>query len=552
METYAETLRIASLVTYGALGGATFIRWRRRKAAPDAWASATFLSLATVALVGQIAGAQAGTALDPFVLKLLLAGLVLFPYLLLRFLASFGPLPRWLEWSAAALTAVVVGWSLALTQVPRPGTARPPGFQAYLSVLLAQWVFLFAVVGVRLWRAGRRQPVVARRRMRLLAAAAMGMSIAIVVSASRNNAEVTGVSLAIQGLSLGAAILFFLGLAPPRALRTAWRRREGVALRAAVSDLMRATTAEQVAERLVPHAASLVGARAAAMYDASGAPLGLHGDVPEASADGPGSHRTSLGSGSLVVWTSPYTPFFGRDELQELDALASLAQLALERCELIEREREFISNAAHELRTPMTTVYGMAITLDEHREMDRDTRRQTVDALLRQSTRAKALIDDLLDLARIGGSPRPAERFPVEAGAAIRQALEAAPPPEGTTVRVDAEPGVTALADPEAIERILVNLLTNMYAHGGSNVGLEVRRDDRWVVIVAADDGPGVPPALAPALFEPFSRMPGAATTGSGLGLTICRSLARALGGDVTYEPDGASRARFVVRLERA
>ena len=111
---------------------------------------------------------------------------------------------------------------------------------------------------------------------------------------------------------------FCLGFVPPPMLRLRWRRTQNDGLQAAMADLVRATSANEVAGRLLPHVADYVGASAAVVLDAGGNQIASHGAVPE-SADGDARVQLRFGDGgSLVVWTSPYVPYFGNDELRLL------------------------------------------------------------------------------------------------------------------------------------------------------------------------------------------------------------------------------------------
>lgn len=549
MESFSEVLRVAALAIYMTLGILTLRRWRERGSTPDGWAAATFLLLGTLTAVG--VAADPGERFDDWFVKTLLVALTLFPYLLLRFVAAITPVSRRIEVAAAAATLAVAAWSLALGPIPDPGAPRPPMFLGFVIVFIAHWVGLLAFVGTRLWRAGGGLPIVARRRMRLLAGATLSMSVAIVVSGSRSTADVDATSIAIQLLSVGSAVLFFLGLVPPRWLRTAWRRREQDAVRRAVTAMMRATTAEEVARLLVPGAASLLAAPAAAMFDHQGDVLASQGDV-ESGRDPGSSHEVTLRRGRLVIRTSPYVSFFGADEVEELETLAQLGEVAIERCDRSEREREFISNAAHELRTPMTTLYGMSLTLSEHNgRMDETSRDETIGALVRQSTRAKVLVEDLLDLARVGHQADQLFLAALDARTAADGAIAAAPPPADARVEVRVERGLLVLGEKGALERILVNLLTNAYRHGGSSITIEARAGGDRAQLAVIDDGAGVPAELVASMFEPFSRGDRAGAPGSGLGLTISRRLADAMDGKLIYRRSGG-RSRFVVDLRQA
>jgi signal transduction histidine kinase len=113
-------------------------------------------------------------------------------------------------------------------------------------------------------------------------------------------------------------------------------------------------------------------------------------------------------------------------------------------------------------------------------------------------------------------------------------------------------------ADPDALSRLLVNLLDNAVRHAASQVCVSVRGDDGWAVLVVSDDGPGIPAGDVERAFGRFSRLDDARNRtgddgiqGSGLGLAIVRSTAEAHGGSVSLS-DAGPGLRAVVRLPLA
>jgi PAS domain S-box-containing protein len=212
--------------------------------------------------------------------------------------------------------------------------------------------------------------------------------------------------------------------------------------------------------------------------------------------------------------------------------------------------RRFIANASHELRTPLTTVAGYAETLATRgRDLSPGVFDEFLHTLGREGERARHLIDSLLDLSR--AEQRGARGVEAVALAELaRRAIEAAPPPDPALVDVRIPAAATGLADPESLERVLINLLTNAYKYGGPQVWIAQR--DGGSGIVVADDGPGVHQETIPQLFEPFSRGPGAPGMGSGLGLAIARTLMESFGGQIHYEAGAPNGARFVLMLPSA
>jgi signal transduction histidine kinase len=264
-------------------------------------------------------------------------------------------------------------------------------------------------------------------------------------------------------------------------------------------------------------------------------------------------HRVKIQAGMMVIWTSRYAPFFGREELAMLDAWGKFVDLAMERSAYADRQRTFIAHAAHELRTPLTTILGVSSTLARRwHELTPEMIEEFGESLDRQGDRAVRLITNLLDLAQLDSGRLPTAIEPVSLSAAAKRALLLAPPPEGTRVEVEVDTRVRAAADPERLEQILVNLLVNAYRYGSADVRIESRVEHETVVLVVSDGGPGVQEDVLPYLFEPFVRAPGTRHPGSGLGLAISRRLAEAFGGMMWYTPGSPRGACFNVRLRRA
>lgn len=357
MKALNDALEIVQLFVFVGLGLVAFVQWRRRGGTAAGWLAATFGVLATVVLTGRFLPVHSESEIIAWVRKLEIAVLVLFPYFLYRFMASFERPPKLLSNLAAALTAGTILFALLLPEIPEEGeTHRPAAFLAFIVVLLVQWVVLSVAVGVRLWRGGSGQPTVARRRMRMLSMGSVALAIILVVAGSAPpSADITWLQIATSIAVLLSAGLFLLGFAPPGIVRLAWRRREEQQLREAELGLMEAVNPNDVASVLLPHVTQLVGGRGSVLIGRGGEVTGSHGlgqaealDLAArvaASEEKPyGNSGSALSvpmrNGALAVQASPYTPFFGREETEMLQTLAVLAELAMDRAELFKRERE--------------------------------------------------------------------------------------------------------------------------------------------------------------------------------------------------------------------
>ncbi|HEU4400194.1 MAG TPA: PAS domain S-box protein [Actinomycetota bacterium] len=343
------TLTVLQYITnalFVILAGVSFLRWRRERGRAEAWLAATFGALAGVVLAGVLLEITIAGEPPAWAGKLLIGVVILFPYLLFRFTASLERAARRTEVAAGVLAGTTVAWTLLLPSFPAEGQPRPSWLSAYLVGFVTQWTVISMIVAVKLWRAGRGQPTAARQRMRGLSLAATGLSVVIVVSGvAPSSPEAPGaLAVATQLLTLASTLLFYLAFAPPATLRNAWRHQEQETLRLAMSELKTANRVEDVAAVMLPHVMSMVGGRGAALVDESGRPIGVRGETPggleRPELEQPGLVRQPLATGSLLVWASPYAPVFGRQELELLQALGGLTELALEQVRTAERDSE--------------------------------------------------------------------------------------------------------------------------------------------------------------------------------------------------------------------
>jgi PAS domain S-box-containing protein len=320
------------------LAGVCYIQWRRHGGTAPAWLALTFGLLAGVVVAGLAMAATVPTgAAGLWATKLLLAAVFLFPYLLFRFTAALERPSRRTELAASGLAGAMAAATMALPNLPAPGQPQPTWLVLYLVVVVVQWTVTSLIVAVRLWLAGRDQPTAARRRIRGLSMGAAGLSLVIVVAGAAPSVNSRLMTYATDAMTLASALLFYLAFAPPAVLRNAWRLPEQAMLRSAMAELKTVSRPAEVATCLLPHVVGMVGARGAALLDAGSEPIGSFGQIPD--GDEP-SVRLPLTGGSLLVWGSAYTPVFGRQELELLAALGSLADLALERVRTATRDAE--------------------------------------------------------------------------------------------------------------------------------------------------------------------------------------------------------------------
>jgi len=218
--------------------------------------------------------------------------------------------------------------------------------------------------------------------------------------------------------------------------------------------------------------------------------------------------------------------------------------------------RDFVANASHELRTPVSAIRGAAETLLGGALEDRAAARQFTEMIARQAERLSSLAADLLDLSRIesGQWAMQLERVEVQPllqGVLDLHASRATEKRIALTSEV-AQP-VAVRADGRALEHVLVNLVDNAikYTPAGGRIAVAAEAGDHEVVLSVTDSGPGIAAHHLPRLFERFYRADpgrGREQGGTGLGLAIVKHLVQAQGGEVGVV-SGASGSRFWVRL---
>ncbi|MDP9043851.1 MAG: DUF4118 domain-containing protein [Pseudomonadota bacterium] len=255
------------------------------------------------------------------------------------------------------------------------------------------------------------------------------------------------------------------------------------------------------------------------------------------------------------------------EQRRQLETFALLCGIALERVHYvdvaqnatvqIESERlrnSLLSALSHDLRTPLAALYGLADTLVETLGPGSQPALHTAQALSAQARRLNAMVDNLLDMARLQSGAVHLNRqwLPIEEviGSAL-QSMTHALGGHAVETEVPSElPWVDF--DPVLIERVIANLLENAakYTPPGSTITISAQVEGRDLAVAVADDGPGIRAGQEEVLFEKFTRgQKESPVTGVGLGLAICRAIVEAHGGRIRVEPATPHGARFVFSL---
>jgi two-component system, OmpR family, phosphate regulon sensor histidine kinase PhoR len=220
--------------------------------------------------------------------------------------------------------------------------------------------------------------------------------------------------------------------------------------------------------------------------------------------------------------------------------------------------RDFVANASHELRSPLTAVRAAAETLRTV-ENDPAAAARFIDLIERNAERLGALIDDLLELSRIESRElkldiEPLELAPIAERLLAQHVHRAQVSGISLAHTVESVPAVRA--DRRALEHVLGNLIDNAikYSFTGAAVKISAAREEGHVRVSVSDTGPGIPAQHLPRLFERFYRVDAGRSRelgGTGLGLAIVKHLVEAMGGivSVTSTPGAGSTFSFTLRL---
>ena len=246
-----------------------------------------------------------------------------------------------------------------------------------------------------------------------------------------------------------------------------------------------------------------------------------------------------------------------RDELGRL--AATFNELLARLQSSMKQQRQFMADASHELRTPVTTTRTAANVALQQRHRDEDEYRRTLEIIEQQAARLSRIVDDMFTLARADAGTYPVRTQPMYLDEVVEEVIAAArvvASTRGVGIDVDSTTSASFVGDEELIRRLVANLLDNAvrYSPTGSTVRVELQAVHAGYSLVVADRGTGIPLDHQPHVFERFyrveaSRVRATVDGGAGLGLALARWVAHVHGGDITLTESSEQGSTFTVFL---
>jgi two-component system sensor histidine kinase KdpD len=212
----------------------------------------------------------------------------------------------------------------------------------------------------------------------------------------------------------------------------------------------------------------------------------------------------------------------------------------------------FLAAISHDLRTPLAAIVGAASSLQTQRDkLSPAEQERLLGSIVSEATYLSTMTENTLQLVRLA-SPTQALRRDWESMEEIIGAVLARVRERDPARRIQSKvPKDLPLvkADPVLLAQLLGNLLDNALKYSEGTIDLAINTDDRQLVVSVKDWGPGIPAAEQARLFEPYARGDHSAQRGVGLGLAVCRAIAQAHGGQLTYRPRPGGGSSFVLTL---
>jgi signal transduction histidine kinase len=259
--------------------------------------------------------------------------------------------------------------------------------------------------------------------------------------------------------------------------------------------------------------------------------------------------RRGVGIG-LVEIDSTSTNAFGEDDVALLETVVrvlsgpvELAAIYAAEVRASELRDAFIGVISHELRTPITTIYGLSKMLRQRgASLDGVVVAKAIEDIEGEADRLQRLVEDLLVLSRAERGRVEVNGDPIGVGRLIRRVAEVERLRSGRTIEIEIDPGLPlAFGEETYVEQVVRNLLTNAakYSDEGRPIVVLAGAEEAEVVVRVLDEGIGIAGADAARAFELFFRSKSATrmASGAGIGLFVCRQLVEAMGGRIWATP---------------
>lgn len=509
------------------------------------------------------------------------------PYLLMRLVDDFTEVPHPVMWLAEIGLALAAA-ALLVTRSPYPtGTTL---------ICVLYFVGFTVYVAVAFVRAARRSNGVTRRRMQAVAAGSFCLASTIFLAGIHAAVPAWGVWWGILGdlSALCAGLGYFVGFAPPLWLRRTWQEPEVRAFLRETTRLVRLPSQRDVIAALERGTAAAFGAPNAVvgMWDQSSRTLRYAtGDAVfeepddamvggrafterrpvlslDTARDDPAHAERYRRSGAHTILAAPITagerrlgvlaiyalraPIFAEDDLDLVALFAGQIAVVLESHILLDEEArvrareettrlkdDFLSAAAHDLKTPLTAVVGQAQLLERRARRDplapADLR--SIERIVSEAQRLKALVLELLDATRVEQGRLLGRYEPVDLTAVLRE-ICARHTSQWHRCILQAPDSVIGSYDRARLTQLFENLVENAvkYSPKGGEIIVTMREDGPAVHVAVADPGIGIPAGDLPHLFDRFHRgsnVDDRTFAGLGLGLFICRGIVEQHGGSI-------------------
>jgi signal transduction histidine kinase len=600
--TALELIDVANQVLFIGLFGA--VLWRAlRQPSRAAWDTVLlFGSIAAVVVLAR-AAELFGLGAQPWLVGLILLLLAVAPYAMLRLVGDFSRTPRWVLLAGGPGLAIIGVLGFVIFG------AAP---QLYEIVAVTWFLGVGGYAALAFGRAAIGTRGITQRRMTAVTVGTVLFIAAIVIGF----ADVLVVSVELAGapqlISLAAAISFFLGFAPPTWIRRAWREPD---LRNFLERSIHLPTLTDERRAVVEIQNAAAGA-----FGASGASIGLavpgraslryvnrEGewaeypedafisglafqqqrrvialDASETDPEHAAIYERNLATtiiaapistderriGVLSVYADR-APIFVEDDLWLLELMAAHTALLLEarshaavtsslraREESARLKEEFLSAAAHDLRTPLTVVLGQAELLERRiaRDPNAPPDAAGVSRMVREARRLRDLVTQLLDAQRLEQGAEVMDLEPVDLRIAV-DSVRRRYHDQGIDLKVAIpDEAVIGAIDAPRFEQVIDNLVENAvkYTSAGVLPEVELAVEGGSARILVVDHGVGVPEDERERIFERFyrgSNVQGTAETGIGLGLYICRRIMEAHDGRIWVEPAPEGGSVFSVSI---